>query len=186
MGAQVDERQSRDFKQMHLAIADVVGLLIAYLILLLIGLGVVIRALVEHAQTAPNAGLAILYCAAMSLVGSGIFYVRKLYKAMINESYTLIQESWAEQSSQTKLKRLGTLAFFLFRPIFGVAFSVLVYSLWRLSLSASGTNEVQPTLGFLYTTISLGFVSGFLAGRMLGMLESYSQKRLGGILGADT
>lgn len=179
------DNTSRDSKRMHLSVSDVKALLAVYLVFLVLGLLIVVSAIVNHSVDSPDPGTAVIYCACMSLVGTSIYYTRKLYKALINDDYTFTSDFPLEISTEIRLKRIGTLAFFVFRPLFGVAFSVLVYVLWRLSLSASGAEEVKPTTGFFFTTLSLGFVSGFLAGRLLTMLEGYGNRRLSGILGAE-
>ena len=185
MGHTMNEQAGRDFKKMHLTLGDVKLLLAAYLILLIAGLAVCGTAMIRNSDVATSDGKFVIYCAAMSIVGSSIFYVRKLYKALINDSYTFIITTASDYPIDARTKRIGTLAYFVFRPIFGMAFSIVVYSLWRLSLSASGVEGVKPSAGFLYTTISLGFISGFLAGRLLTMLEGYGSRRLGGIMGSE-
>jgi len=150
---------------------------------MLIGMSTIWVALVAEAEAIPRPGMAVVYCGAMSLVGASIFYTRKLYKAIISDSYTLVTQPFVDQPPAVRLKRLGTFAFYIFRPVFGVAFAIMVYSIWRLSLSASGADQASPTKGFLYTTIAMGFLSGFLAGRILGMLEGYGNRQLRGILG---
>lgn len=178
------EQTDHDFKQMHLKAGDVKTLFGLYLLFLAAGLSIVVIAVIKYHAGAGDVKNAILYCMAMSLVGSSVYYVRKLYKALINESYTFIDD--VDHPLNVRMRRIGTVAFFIFRPVFGVAFAVVIFALWRLSLSAAGTQEAAPTLGFLFTTIVLGFVSGFLAGRILSMLEGYGARRIGGFLGGDS
>ena len=179
------EQAIRDFKRMYLRVGDVKLLFVIYLALMLLGLIVVILAVAGVANIGANANKAIIYCASMSFTGTGIFYSRKLYKALINNAYTFSNLSEDASQIDLQLRRLGTISYFVIRPIFGVAFSVVVYSVWRLSLFASGAQDVRVTEGFLYTTIALGFISGFLAGRLLTMLEGYGAKRLNGLLGGE-
>lgn len=181
----MDTEAQRDPKRMFLSAVDAVVLLVVYLLAMVFGLIVVIRALLIQEPSSPAANLAVFYCASMSLVGTSVFYVRKLYKALINDTYSFGVEEAGAQFGGVSLRRLGTISYFVFRPLFGVAFSVVVYSLWRLSLSASGIAQAKLTEGFLFTTISLGFLSGFLAGRLLNMLEGYGTRRLSGLMGAE-
>ena len=175
----------RNPKNMHLTSTDVKGLFIGYLVAMTFGLYKVISTIVEGVPANTSSNTGILDCVCMSMVGSSIYYVRKLYKASINDTYTFTGEGSSSVPKNVGLQRVGTLAFFIFRPVFGVAFAVVVYSLWRLSLSASGGHDIKLTEGFMYTTVSLGFISGFLAGRLLTMLEGYGTRRLNGMIGTD-
>lgn len=181
----MEEATDRDPKKMYLTSNDVITLFIIYLIAMVVGLYIVVMAILSDIDPAAKANGAITYCICMSMVGTSVFYVRKLYKAAINDTYTFSTVSEDGKKEAVRLRRAGTLAFFIFRPLFGIAFSVVVYSLWRLSLSASGSADAKLTEGFLYTTLSLGFISGFLAGRLLTMFEGYGTRRLAGMMGTD-
>jgi hypothetical protein len=164
---------------------DVGTLFVLYVSLIVVGVAYTAYALWSFDGSEHKEFLGVLCGASMALAGSSVFYVRKLYQACINNSYTFYDESEGGLTASGRVKRLGTFAYFLFRPLFGIAFSFVIYSLWRLSITASGASDLEPQDGFLYVTISLGFLSGFLAGRVLAMLEGYGSHKLGSILISD-
>jgi len=175
------EPDARDFKRLHLSHGNVWFIFVVYVALLLGGVSLAAYGIMTFDTASHPEPLALLSGLAMSLSGSAVFYIRKLYRACINDTYTFAVSG----AGGDRIKRTGTIVFFLSRPLFGVGFSILLYSLWRLSITATETPDVQPGPGFIYFAIALGFLSGFLAGRVLTILEGYGTRRIGSIFGGD-
>jgi hypothetical protein len=122
-----------------------------------------------------SAGLVAI---AMSLVGSSLFYSRKLYKACIDGAYTFSDDaSWTPSA-------IGTFAFFALRPVFGVALALLMYFLWKSALLAS-VNEAVLTSSHFYISGAIGFFSGFLAGRVIERFEDRGLSELDRLVGPE-
>ena len=177
--------KERDTKLLLLKNSDANWILLIYFAIIVCGIYVSVYNLIDYSTTTHKEQTALAAGLAMSAVGGSVFYTRKLYQACINSTYTFVSVSNSELSSKDRFRRKGSLAFFLMRPVFGVAFSVVVYAFWRLSIAASDESPLTPSAGFLYTTITLGFLSGFSAGKMLTLLEGYGASRLGPMLGKD-
>jgi hypothetical protein len=112
----------------------------------------------------------------MSLVGSSVFYSRKLYKACIDGTYTFSpDDTWSTAE-------IGTVAFFALRPVFGLALALLMYFVWKSALLAS-VNEATLTSSHFYISGAIGFFSGFLAGRVIERFEDRGLSELDRLVG---
>lgn len=116
----------------------------------------------------PITFLSVLGAASSSLVGCTVFYIRKLYKACINEVIV--------ETSKSRLQSLGTALYFIFRPVFSVAFSLLVVLLLKLSVSFVDVTEANLNKNFVLLSLLLGFFAGFGSGDVLTFLETRAKK----------
>jgi hypothetical protein len=114
----------------------------------------------------------IIGSAGISLAAAAAAYVRKLYKLCFNIS------SDHENADQLFLKRLGTVVYFLVRPLFSILFAILVVVATRSGIILSTSNPVELDEGFLYLTMASSFYVGFLSGNFIKKLESEGQKKL--------
>lgn len=106
----------------------------------------------------------IITVVSSSIAGSSIFYVRKLYKSLINDTYNFGKEvRWPQRS--------GTFAFYFFRPIFSAVFSLVVFSAWIVSLNISQSNDLELSWYSNFVVYPMGFFSGFAAGKLLNWFE---------------
>lgn len=104
---------------------------------------------------------------ASSLVGSTVFYTRKLYKGMISKSITC--------SDENELAQLGTALYFFFRPIFAICFSTLVLIGMKLSISFVSITESTLNSNYVFLGMFLSFIVGFGSGDVLTILEMKSK-----------
>lgn len=179
--AEGHQADPRDFKRMNLSPGNVRFILVAYATILLLGAAGGVYGIVTFHTSPHKETLGFLSGLAMSLSGSAIFYIRKLYRACINDTYTFADPG----SVPDRIKRIGTMAFFLCRPLFGAGFAVIIYSLWRLSILATESATAEPGPGFIYFAVALGFLSGFLAGRVMAKLEGHGLVQINSLLGSD-
>lgn len=177
--------KQRDMKLLLLSSFDANLILLCYALIIIFGVYIASIYAVQYSLSEDKEKIALITGLSMSVVGSAVFYTRKLYQACINDTYTFVHTKKTELPSNLRIRRKGTIAYFIMRPLFGMAFSIVIYAFWRLSIAASDEIPLKPSAGFLYTTITLGFLSGFSAGRMLKLLEGYGANRLGPMLGKD-
>lgn len=118
-------------------------------------------------------GMPLIFCVLLSLVGSSIFYSRKLYKACISDSYNF--------QNGSPQQRAGTFFFFVLRPLFAASFAWITHMIWEASIVSSVAEFQSFSPTHLYLSGVLGFFVGFLTGRVLTRMEAGGDKYLKGI-----
>lgn len=120
---------------------------------------------------------AILGSASIALAAACAAYIRKLYKLCFNFS------SAQDGDEQLFLKRMGTIVYFIIRPLFSILFSALVVTGIRSGIILSSSSELLLDEGFIYLTMVSSFYVGFLSGDFIKKLESKGQKKLDSLIG---
>jgi hypothetical protein len=120
---------------------------------------------------------ALLGSASIALSAACAAYIRKLYKLCFNFS------SEQDGDDQLFLKRLGTIVYFIVRPLFSILFSALVVAGIRSGIILSSSSELKLDEGFIYLTMVSSFYVGFLSGDFIKKLESKGQKTLDSLIG---
>jgi len=115
---------------------------------------------------------ALLGSASIALAAACAAYIRKLYKLCFNFS------SSQDGADQLFLKRLGTIVYFVVRPLFSILFSVLVVAGVRSGVILSSSSALKMDEGFVYLTMVSSFYVGFLSGDYIKRLESKGLKKL--------
>lgn len=97
------------------------------------------------------------------VLGASVYYIRKIYKQCIRGEI--------EVAEQVGLREVGAFAYFVFRPPFAAAFSILAVLAMKggnkfISLGANFEPET-----FVYSCLFIGFFCGFAAGRVLTVIE---------------
>ncbi|RXF73306.1 hypothetical protein [Hansschlegelia zhihuaiae] len=177
--------EKRDRTLIILGYSDVIFLFFYYLIIIIIGSGISILFITRTHTPDSLEFNALIAAFSMASAGAAVFNTRRLYRACINESFSFKTRSEMRLLDEDSLRRIGSIAFFIFRPAFGAAFSLVIYAMWRLSIAASVSQEITPASGFLYITLALGFLSGFLAGRVLTILEGQGLDQLRNVVSGD-
>jgi hypothetical protein len=103
----------------------------------------------------------------MALVGSTIYYLRKLYKELISDTLEVSNSAGSES------RRLGLFVYFATRPLFAIGFSLLAYAAISGGISASVKGNFQTSSGLLHIVMVISFICGFLAGNVLKQLEDF-------------
>ncbi len=104
-----------------------------------------------------------------ALIGSTIFYMRKLYKGSITN---VLSEP---KDSKDKTKELGLFAYYLLRPVFAISFSIIFHIGLKASVSIVTVIETNLAEGMIYLTMIASFFIGFAAGDVVSKLEDYSK-----------
>ena len=115
--------------------------------------------------------MALIGSSAMACLGSSIFYIRKLYKAVLSDSLTT-------ENTKGQLKATATFVYFFARPIFSVAFSLLLVIGTKSGLILSGAHQEGLNYGFVQLTMFFSFFIGFLSGRFIRQLETLGERML--------
>ncbi|MDH4411657.1 MAG: hypothetical protein QE484_00010 [Rhizobium sp.] len=158
-------KPKHDYTLMCLTKWDLVGIFVIYAILMIGSISMLLHQLLSNSANSSISGYPfVIVLASSSLAGSSTFYTRKLYKSAINTYYNF------EESRGKSVQRIGTIAFFLFRPLYGLIFAIVSYALWRASISAS-TNSAAQTNDLMFVVITIGFFSGFSAGKLVEKFE---------------
>jgi hypothetical protein len=155
-------------RQLYLTNSWILVLFVYYFIVIIVGSLLALLALVPSTlfSTAPSIfSLSLIGSTGMAANGSGIFYMRKLYKLCFAES--LMITSCATEYP----KLLGTIIYFIARPLFSVGFAILVVIGVRAGFFLTIEGPAQLTNGFLYATMFVSFFVGFLSGRFIRQLE---------------
>lgn len=108
--------------------------------------------------------VAILSCLIFSLLGSSIFYIRKLYKACIN--LDIVETNCDED----KIRQTGIIFYFFLRPIFSIGLGLLLFLSFKIGVS---TMVKTPELndGFVYSCMFFSFFIGYSSGDVIDKLE---------------
>lgn len=157
--------EKHDYSLMALHKGDLFAILALYTVLLLLSVYALCIEIINSINNVQFDAKSTIYTIlSSSLCGSAIFYSRKAYKAAINRSYKFLE------NNEITPERIGTIAFFLLRPLFGVAFALVTYSIWKASVSATVTGGTSPS-DIIFVTIPIGFFSGFSAGKIIEQFE---------------
>ena len=122
--------------------------------------------------------LAFIGSAAMACLGSAVFYIRKLYKAVLSDA--LITDN-----TKGNLKASATFVYFFARPLFSVAFSLLLVIGTKSGLVLSGAPQSGLNYGFIQLTMFFSFFVGFLSGRFIRQLETWGERMLDRVSASD-
>lgn len=115
--------------------------------------------------------LAFIGSSSMACLGSSVFYIRKLYKDVLSD--ILVTEN-----TKGDLKATATFVYFFARPLFSVAFSLLLVIGMKSGLVLSGATQSGLNYGFVQLTMFFSFFVGFLSGRFIRQLEVWGERML--------
>jgi len=168
--------------KLHLTKNWVTALFVYYFIVFLFGNTVALIALVPKLvfDKVPSIlSLAIAGSVGMSCLGSSIFYIRKLYKSCIRGDLAI------SGSSEWYLARLGTVIYYVARPLFATGFSLLVVIGLLSGFTLASRQVVELNKTFVYMTMFLSFYVGFLTGRFVKNLENSGNRVLSRVISTE-
>ena len=150
--------------------------LFAYYFIVLVG-GVVLSVLSLLPEIAYKHHPSVLHLAVMGAIGmssngAAIFYIRKLYKLCFADNLDLSREK------NIYARRLGTIVYFVGRPLFSIGFSILVVIGLRSGFLLIAEGPVELKIGFVYMSMFFSFFVGFLSGRFVKQLEKTGERTL--------
>lgn len=124
--------------------------------------------------------LALFASIFMNMLGCSIYYIRKLYKLSLSTNFLMEISSLGD-----KLENLGTVFYFLFRPIFSIAFTILIIIGIKGGMITVAGNSIKLSSSFTDLCMFLSFFVGFSTGKFLSSLEEKSNMIIGQILNND-
>ncbi len=104
-----------------------------------------------------------------SLVGSYMYYIRKLYKICILKKINNTKE-------EDKIQKIGVKVYFYIRPIFAVALSVLIFFGIILLLNLILPIEISDSHHYPELCGFVGFFIGFGNGKLIDDIDNKSTK----------
>lgn len=173
-----EPKADRDTSLMCLGQSDVIVLFSLYIIALCASISLLIlQVSIQDPAITPNEIDMMYILSYSSICGASIFYSRKLYKAGINKEYDFNPDGLS-------VGRLSTIAYFIIRIPASIIFSIVIYAMWRLSISVSAQSSFEAGGGIKYFLLTMGFFTGFSAGRVVSYFEAdaFSLARSGGRL----
>jgi hypothetical protein len=144
-----------------------------YFVVLVLGVGLAIFALLPdlwYAEQPSVLHLALMGSVGMASNGAAIFYIRKLYKLCFSPYLSL------SNGPEQYIRRLGTIVYFVGRPLFSVGFSLLVVIGIRSGFMLTTNGPVELNTGFVYMSMFFSFFAGFLSGRFVKQLEQSGER----------
>ncbi|MFV8269510.1 hypothetical protein ACNQGP_06160 [Flavobacterium sp. GT2N3] len=108
--------------------------------------------------------ISILGCLIFSMLGSSIFYIRKLYKACIN--LDLVEPTTPED----KIRQIGIVFYYTLRPIFSIGLGLLLFISFKIGVSAM-VKSPELNEGFVNSCMFFSFFIGYSSGDVIDKLE---------------
>jgi hypothetical protein len=109
----------------------------------------------------------------LAVMGNTLYYLRKLYKNMIN--YNFITEA---ESSFCHTREFGTLLYYLLRPVFAASLAIVFYFLVEAQIIFIVDSLPKDQTKFGLFVITFSFFIGFSTGRMLEKMLAFSTKQI--------
>lgn len=106
-----------------------------------------------------------------TLLGCSIYYIRKLYKLSLSGNFLM-----EIKTPNDKLENLGTMIYFMFRPIFGISFTILMLLGIKCGIVTVSSKSLDLNSSFTDLTMFLSYFIGFSTGKFLSTLEKKSEK----------
>lgn len=107
----------------------------------------------------------LLASVAMGSSGSAAYYLRRLYRAGFDNRLQLIE------SGQRSAQRIATALYLLGRPLIAIPLALASALTAILTYTAVSPEAAQPTTNLVYLCAGVGFVAGFLGGRVIASVE---------------
>ncbi|OJJ17261.1 hypothetical protein BKI52_31660 [marine bacterium AO1-C] len=110
---------------------------------------------------------ALLGSIGFTLLASTLHYTRKIYKILIDEN-----DKISKGDEKNKFLRLGIIIYLISRPLFSIIFSLFIIIVLKLGVRivTIEINGVKFNHTFIYTAMSLSFVTGFSVGKVIDTL----------------
>jgi len=120
----------------------------------------------------------VLFSIPSALLGSSIYYIRKLYKACIQN---IIEEPSEDFSS--KIRTLGTQMYFYIRPLISIALSIILILGIYIGINILTVDPEITEENFYILCAIMSFYLGFSNGLILREMDNKDNKLLNSILG---
>jgi hypothetical protein len=172
---------SQETRWVKLSERTIIKLFVYYITLLLLSIGmflliVYFEYIYKHSIN--KTILAIWGSMSMSLCGSSIYYIRKLYKLCI-------QDKIGAPNVENRLQVVGILIYFVIRPVFAIMFGVLVVLGTNVGILSMTNDKINLNNGFIDFCMFISFIIGFSSGKVINNLENSSDKIIKKLFGMN-
>lgn len=153
------------------------GILIYYGILFLISIPLAISGILNNylPTTFSIIEKSIIAGIGFSIIGSIIFYSKKIYKACINLDFI------KPEKEDDRIRAFGITAYFVFRPLFAIIFTLLLIILLKLGIKTISIQANDLKDDFILLTSFLSFFCGYSSGDILDIFDSKGKQIIGNI-----
>ncbi len=161
-----------DKKWFKMSKKSAIGIFVFYGLLFILSISISVLNIVSNPLFAAMqiTERAVIGGLSFSILGSVIYYSKKLYKTFISLSFTI------PTTDDEKLQLFGLVAYFILRPIFSVVFSLLVVLFLKLGCKIVTATDGNLNDGFIYLTIVLSFFCGFSSGDVLDLFDNIGKE----------
>lgn len=152
-------------------------LFIYYFIILIFG-GFFLVIITYNLMEEVNQEKIVVQAFLVSLSGSGMLcsvqYIKRLYKACLTDRI---------QISDDAIKHIGNITYFIFRPFFALAFSiVMVFMLLSGMVVVTGNLDYILNEKFIYLCAIMSSFVGYSVGNLLDRFEKISEDKVSNLL----
>lgn len=114
-----------------------------------------------------------------SIIGSVIYYSKKIYKSCINLDFT------KPEKEEDQIRAFGITAYFIFRPVFAIIFSFLLIILLKLGLKIISIQTSSFNNDFILLTSFLSFFCGYSSGDILDIFDSKGKQIISNVFNSS-
>lgn len=126
-------------------------------------------------QELPELQKGVIGSMSTALLGSTIFYSRKLYKACINIDMRLPSNKNDENSLYDEIRQYGIMLYYYTRPLFSIVFGMLTVLIIKSGVNVVADNIVIKN-NFTFFVMVISFFVGFSSGDFIDGLELKGKK----------
>lgn len=167
---------NNDAAWMKISKTAIVLIMVYYILILILGICLSLFAIIPSSTFLvkyDKIALAIIGSLGMSGIGSSIYYIRKMYKSCIGKKISIPGDNQSD-----KYQEIGTIIYFIIRPIFALGFSILIVVGLNAGLLSMTHNLVSPSQGFVQVCMFISFFCGFSSGKFIETLEKKGRSLL--------
>lgn len=151
---------------------NIYGIIFYYVVLLIIGFGLTLTTMLNETfciiDNTKITLLALLAGFGTALLGSTMYYLRKIYKSCINA------EMESPNTEEDKIRQIGVLSYYYLRPLFAIIFSLIFHIALKESVNLVALEETSLSYSFIYLMAFLSFFAGFASGDLITYFEAKS------------
>ena len=163
----MSEQETTNWRK--IPIKGVIGILLYYFILFFLGL-IIFFYITFFPFTKDIIKLSLIGSVAMSLLGSSIYYIRKLYKLCIQNKIN------PPDCCKTDIyQEIGSITYFVTRPLFSIVYATLIVLGLKAGIFFTVVKNTNLDEGFMYLSMVIAFYAGFSSGNFLKQLEGTAE-----------
>ena len=150
----------------------IIVLFVYYIVVFLIGIIGCICALLNETsflKRYTTLEKSIFAAMSMALLGSSFFYIKKLYKACINQDVS------PPTTAPDEIRQIGVASYFFLRPAFAIGLCLLLLVGMRASILGATKTNTELDDGFIYLMMFMSFFAGFSSGDFLDILQDFGK-----------